>query len=277
MTVEVLLSVMNQTDLSIVDKCNIHSNCIIINQCDKEEQISVDREFGRIKMISTKERGLSRSRNMALENSTADICVLCDDDIVYVNGYEKIIKNAFQDLPHADLIVFNIRSMNTDIRPQEEFFCKAKKVPKHKMYSSVHIAFRRKKIKAANLKFDIRFGAGSGIYSMAEDSIFFSDAHKAGLSAYVYPAIIADLYSDKSSWFHGYDEKYFYDIGAFLQVSFPYFKYLYCFYYPFRLYKQMELKPCSCLEWIWNGIYGCKLGMSYSDYLDWRNKKNISN
>ena len=122
MVVEVLLSVMNQTDLSIIEKCNIHSNCIIINQCNREEQLSEDREYGRITMFSTKERGLSRSRNMALENSKAEICVLCDDDLVYVDGYESIIEKAFQELTDADIIVFNIRSMNTDIRPQEALF-----------------------------------------------------------------------------------------------------------------------------------------------------------
>lgn len=271
MSVEVLLSVMNQTDLSIVDKCNIHSDCIIINQCDREEVLSDSREYGRVLMISTKERGLSRSRNMALKNASADICVLCDDDIVYINGYETIIENAFRELPEADLIVFNINSMNPDIRPQETYFSRIKKVPKHKMYSSVHIAFRRKKIKETGLEFDIRFGAGSGIYSMAEDSIFFSGVHKAGLKAYVYPAVIANLYSDKSTWFHGYDERYFYDIGAFLQVAFPGLKYLYCLYYPLRLKKLTDLKPHSCLKWIWKGAHGCRNGLSYSEYMD--NKK----
>lgn len=267
MMVEVLLSVMNQLDMDIVEKCNIHSNCIIINQCDKEEIISEERAYGIIRMISTKERGLSRSRNMALNNSSSDICVLCDDDIVYVDGYETTIEKAFKELPDADIIVFNVHSMNTDVRPQEPLFSKIKRVPKHKMYSSVHIAFKRTAINRANLRFDIRFGAGSGIYSMAEDSIFFSAAHKAGLRAYTYPAVIADLYSEKSSWFQGYNDKYFYDVGAFLQAAFPFMKYIYCLYYPIRHRRLTKMNSLLCLKWIWRGVYGYKKGLSYTDYL----------
>lgn len=268
MVVEVLLSAMNQNDMGIVEKSNIRSNCIIVNQCDKDDRIIEERNFGKVEMISTKERGLSRSRNMALINSSADVCVLCDDDIVYVDGYNKTIEKAFCELPDADIIVFNVRSINTDVRAQEKLFDRIRRVPKYKMYSSVHIAFRRESIMKANLKFDTRFGAGSGMYSMAEDSLFFLKSHKAGLKAYTYPAVIADLYSDKSTWFRGYNEKYFFDIGAFLQAAFPMLKSVLCFYYPIRLRAVTKMSVFACLKWIWNGIDSYKNNMSYTDYVD---------
>lgn len=37
---------------------------------------------------------------------------------------------------------------------------------------------------------------------------------------FLYPAIFADLYSEKLSWFTGFDEKYFYDTGSFLKVAY---------------------------------------------------------
>ena len=37
MNVEVLLSTMNNDDFKIVKKCNIHSDVLIINQCDLEK------------------------------------------------------------------------------------------------------------------------------------------------------------------------------------------------------------------------------------------------
>ena len=273
MSVEVLLSAMNQTDMSLIDKCNIHSNCIMVNQCDRNESISENRDYGTVRMISTTERGLSRSRNMALKNSSADICVLCDDDIVYADGYERIIEKAFRKLPDADIIVFNIISKNTDIRPQEELFKKVKRVPKHKMYSSVHLAFRRKSIEKAGLLFDTRFGAGSGIYAMGEDSIFFSRALRSGLKAYVYPAVIADLYSEKSTWFHGYDARHYYDAGAFLQVAFPVKKYVYSLYYPLIHSRLSKLGPAECFKWVGRGIKGCKKNETFNEYLKNRKKK----
>lgn len=267
MNVEVLLSAMNLQNMDIAEKSNIHSDCIIINQCDKIGCCSEKKEYGIVRMIYTTERGLSKSRNMALANSKADICVLCDDDVIYVNNYDVIIKNAFKEIPDADLIVFNINSINTDVREQETYFKKIRRIPWYKMYSSVHIAFKRNSIVNNNLKFDERFGAGSGIYSMAEDSLFFAKVHQCGLKAYVYPAVIADLYTDKSSWFLGYNQKYFFDVGAFLQAAFPKLKYILSFYYPVRLRKQTKLRTLDCLRWIWKGIKGYNAGMSFFEFI----------
>ena len=275
MSVEVLLSAMGQTDMTLIEKCNIHSSCIMVNQCDRNETVFEDRDYGTVRMISTTERGLSRSRNMALKSASADVCILCDDDIVYVEGYEHIVESAFNELSDADIIVFNVNSKNTDIRPQEVLFKRVKRIPKYKMYSSVHIAFKRKSIEKAGLSFDTRFGAGSGCYAMGEDSIFFSRAYRSGLKAYVYPAVIADLYSEKSTWQRGYDEKFYYDEGAFLQAAFPYMKYFFSLYYPVKHRKYLKLSPVNCLKWIWRGIDGCKEGKTYNDFAaDQKNRTN---
>lgn len=268
MSLEILISAMNQDGLGLVDKCNIHSDCLIINQCNKNEVISDIREYGTVRMISTLERGLSKSRNMALNNSNADICVLCDDDVVYHAGYEEIILNAFQKTPDADVLVFNINSINTEIRKQEAYFKHTARIPWYKSYSSVHIAFKREKILKAGLQFDEKFGAGSGMYSMAEDSLFFAGIHKQGLKAYTYPAVIADLYCEKSSWFKGFNEKYFYDTGAFLHAAYPRLMYVMSFYYPMRLRQNTDLGKKQALKWVWNGIHGYKLGKNYNEYID---------
>ena len=97
MRIEVLLSTMNQKNFDIVEKCNIKSDAIIINQCN-EEKIEIKKySFGVVKMIYSKTRGLSKSRNLALENAKGDICILCDDDIVYYDNYVSIIENAFYE------------------------------------------------------------------------------------------------------------------------------------------------------------------------------------
>ena len=266
--IEILISAMGLRDVNIVDTANIHSNCLIINQCDKDDEYEVEKPYGIVRMISSKERGLSKSRNMALQYAKADICVLCDDDVVYFDGYEVTIEKAFSELPDADVIVFNINSKTPVSRPQETYFNKVKRIPWYKMYSSVHIAFRRERILKAGLAFDERFGAGSGMYSMAEDSIFFRNIHKKNLKAYVYPAVIADLYSEKSTWFHGYDERYFYDIGAFLATSFPFMKTIFSFYYAIHLREKTSLSLMNSLKWIWRGCEGIHLGISYEEYCE---------
>ena len=263
MKVEVLLATMYQDDWSIVKKCNINSNAIIINQCNQDKVEEISSSYGKIKFISTQERGLSKSRNMAIKNSTADICILSDDDIVFYTEYVDVIIKAFNELPDADVLVFNIISKNTDKRAQEKLFKRVKKIPFYKSYSSVHIAFKRKSIVDNDIVFDTNFGTGSGVYSFAEDSLFFAQIHKKKLKAYTYPAIIADLYTEESSWFHGFDKKYFYDTGAFLAAGYPCLKSLYKWYYPLRFCSRSELSFKMIMKYINKGIAGYKKKMPY--------------
>lgn len=266
MRIEVLLSTMNQKNFDIVEKCNIKSDAIIINQCN-EEKIEIKKySFGVVKMIYSKTRGLSKSRNLALENAKGDICILCDDDIVYYDNYVSIIENAFYENSTADLIVFNIKSINTNVRNQEKLFEKVKKIPFYKSYSSVHIAFKRKSIIDKKIVFDTNFGTGSGTYSFAEDSLFFNEVHKNKLISIVYPAIIAELYSEKSSWFQGFNKKYFYDTGAFVAACFPKTKWIFKWYYPFKLFKKTKLGFFEIIKYINDGIKGYKKKLSYDKY-----------
>lgn len=268
MKIEVLLSTMYQNEWNIVDKCNIRTDAVIVNQCNEEKVVTKEYPFGKIKMIYTCERGLSKSRNMALNNSTADICLLCDDDVVYHDTYLETVKKAFEQIPGADVIVFNIISKNPDKRVQEKLFHRVKKIPYHKSYGSVHIAFRRESILSAGLKFNTNFGTGSGLYSFAEDSLFFAEIHRCKLKSYIYPGVIADLYCEKSSWFRGFDEKYFYDTGAFLAAGYPILKNVFKWYYPLRLRKQSKLSIVKMVHNMDKGIYGYKQLKKYENERD---------
>ena len=91
MKLEVLLSCMNQKDLGIVKRSRITSDVLVINQADGEDIEEQVENGQRIRMFTTNERGLSRSRNMALKYAEGDICVLCDDDEIF----EKTIETKY--------------------------------------------------------------------------------------------------------------------------------------------------------------------------------------
>ena len=82
MELEVLLSVMN-LNIKDLDKMNISSKCVVINQCDKKEH----KKYKNFDIYSYKEVGLSNSRNRGLEHIKSDIILLCDDDVVYKDNY----------------------------------------------------------------------------------------------------------------------------------------------------------------------------------------------
>lgn len=113
MTIEVLVATMNQEDdCSLPIDMNIQSDAIIGNQCGRNEIKELEYNGHRIKYLSFAEKGVGLNRNNALMRSTADICVLADDDQIFVDGYSEIISNSFRQNPDADVIIFNLISKN---------------------------------------------------------------------------------------------------------------------------------------------------------------------
>ena len=81
---------------------NIHCNSLIINQCSYDSVKKKDA----IRIINTTERGLSKSRNMAIENSIGDICIIADDDLVYSEHMVTTVEKAYDKYKDASIIVF---------------------------------------------------------------------------------------------------------------------------------------------------------------------------
>lgn len=261
--IQVLVATMHQTNYSLLDKLNIQSDAVVINQCDYDRAKSFQYKDYSILWIDSTERGLSRSRNMALQNSTADVCVICDDDECLSDNYPKMIFNAYADLEKADFIAFNINRIGWN----EKEIIKPKKIGRFKTYSSVHITFIRRQIIEHGIVFDTRFGAGSGMYSCAEDAIFCMDCNKNGLKMYTYPGILCDVVCDKSTWFNGYNARYFYDVGAYLSVAYPCLKHVVKWYYPIRFRKISDTRVFDIIRSINNGIRGYKTQICYNEFL----------
>ena len=86
---------MHQKDDSIIKKSNLQTDAVVVNQCDRDSIedfffLNKDNKRCHVIFISTTERGLSRSRNMAIKNAIdADICLLSDDDERFEDDYEN--------------------------------------------------------------------------------------------------------------------------------------------------------------------------------------------
>lgn len=211
---EVLISCMNQIDSSIIKQTNIQSNVLIINQCslNREEHstyLDINNINHAVRVFYTTERGLARSRNMAICNAVDDICLLCDDDEVLEDNYDKIITDVFKRYPQADIITFNVHSSRNKVYPQQV---------KNVGYigamrtSSWEIAFRRKSIIRENIRFDIEMGSGTG-NGGGEEIRFLFDCLKKGLKIIHVPIYIATVRQTESQWFHGYTDTYFINQG----------------------------------------------------------------
>lgn len=211
MKCEVLVSTMNNNNYYQLKKNMNLNKCVIINQItDKNELINKkEKDF---KVLSFREKGLSKSRNRAISNSSGDICILADDDMYYQKNYEEIILNAYKKHSNADLIAFIVPHDNR----------KGKKILKEgkigflniMRIQSVQVTFKKKSIVENDIKFDENFGAGTK-YFCGEETIFLNDCRKKGLNIYFVPVEIARLKdTGVSTWFKGYDKQYFNTRGA---------------------------------------------------------------
>jgi len=209
---EVLLSAMHLKSWRYINSLNITGDCVVINQCDCDDREEISDYGRRIKFISSKQRGLSRSRNMAIENSEADVCIICDNDVEYIADYEKIILSKFSEYPYADIIVFFIKR-DENSKPYANSDCKLSHKLALKVFSP-EIAFRRKSLNSNNIRFKEEFGAGSR-YMMGEENIFLYECLRKKLKVIYTPTLIANLRYEESTWkTAGINEKYFKDRGA---------------------------------------------------------------
>lgn len=220
MNIEVLISAMNVDDISFYKRFNLSTDCLIINQTDHNSYEEVEEDGFKVRMISTDTRGLGRSRNLAILNSRADVVLFCDDDEVLEDDYERKIKEAFIEYPDVDFFVMKTiiyKDGVETIKVKEE---KDLKIYNALRYGSVHFAFKREKILEKNILLSTYFGAGTG-NGAGEDSIFIADCIRNKLRVRTSTKLIAKIYNDDSTWFTGFDEKFFYDKGKLSKALFP--------------------------------------------------------
>lgn len=99
---------MYQKDYSLLDKINVQSDVVVINQCEKSEEHKFKHKNYNIQWVNSIKRGLSKSRNDAIKKANNDICLLIDGDLVYIDKYDKIIIEQFEKHPEADMIAFQV-------------------------------------------------------------------------------------------------------------------------------------------------------------------------
>lgn len=217
---EVLVATMNQFDHSLLEKMNIKSDAVIANQTDFDLVEDFSYNGNKIKYLNFKEKGVGLNRNNAIMRSTADICVLADDDMVFFDNYVELVKEAYEKYPKADAIIFNIlqkgvkRRLNTK-KVNINFF-------NYMCYGAARITFRREFASYNGVYFNQNFGGGAK-HSSGEDTLFLSDLLHKKAKVIAVPVALAEIIDTRgSSWFKGYTEQFFIDKGILLKLCHPF-------------------------------------------------------
>lgn len=210
-----LISTMHQQDCAFLLQMNLTADAVVVNQTDRQADVSCEQNGRHVRMLSTTERGLSNSRNMLIEHATGDVAVIGDDDLEYVEGYEQIIQDAYRRHPEAEILAFcfsESRECETRVRFSRE---RQLNIFNISQVASVEITFRLSAVKG-RLSFCPLLGLGAP-FGCGEENAFLADALRKGLTIVQIPRTICcsrPAPQERIKWKDGYDRHYFLCKGA---------------------------------------------------------------
>ena len=242
MTFEIAIATMHKSKeqcLEMLNKENIHCDCLIVNQCDSDDYYEENLAGRRIRIIFTKERGLSKSRNMAIRNMQADIMSIGDDDLYYYDNFDKKILSYYELNPNADVVLFNMDDC------YKTFSDKTRKCNFLELsgYKSMQTTFKRKfknNKEVRSFSFNEYFGTGSSYVQSGEENIFLADLWRAGAKIFYCKEKILKRDEAESSWFKGYTESFIKDRGAIYYAISSFLYYLYILRFALKIRKKMN-------------------------------------
>ena len=200
--VEILLSTMNRASLDFLLPMFPFAhfsafNILVINQTTQDNLLTSD--YATVRVVNIFERGLSKSRNLAVSNASKKIGLLADDDLVFLQGFDDRIAAGFNRFTDAAVVKFNMVSF------EGVLFRKYPKVPtKHLSAlqrlnsSSCEIALNVDVVKQSGKVFDTRFGLGS-TFPLGEEPILLNELYQAGYGICHEPEIIVSHKAFKDS------------------------------------------------------------------------------
>ena len=216
-TLEILVATMHQTDFSKIEDMNIRCDAVFANQADRNGYDELEFDGHKARMVTTDQRGVGRNRNLALLYASADYVLFADDDMRYANDCVHQVVRAFEELPEADVIVFDVEFAGGVKNGHGTGPLPFRKSGK---YGTYQIAARRESLIKANVWFHQMFGGGCP-HSSGEDSLFLRDCYEKSLRVYTHSYVIGQNREGASTWFRGYNEKYFIDKGCWLSLALP--------------------------------------------------------
>jgi glycosyltransferase involved in cell wall biosynthesis len=196
MVINVLISTIDQGIYRVKDVILPFRNdvkYIISHQFTGTEKTPIPQELVRKDVVISQiaGRGVTKSRNIAIENATGDICIIADDDVSYTFKYIDNIIEFYKD-NRVDIACFKINTGKNDLE-YKNYPKGVVRLGKEINYqpSSIEITFLLNSIKKHNLTFDERFGLGSWLNGGGE-RFFIEDALDKNMDVYFVPKYIVN-------------------------------------------------------------------------------------
>lgn len=161
---------------------------IVVHQYTDSKFNYLPRDLERedVTVVHLSGKGVTKSRNHAIELADADIGLFSDDDVTYRPSDIDTLKKTFVENPEVDVAVFKIRTPPGD-PPYKSYSTQKETYKKAPSVGTIEIAFRIAKVRSYGIWFDERFGAGQELLIGSDEKIFVHDCIESGLNVTYFP------------------------------------------------------------------------------------------
>lgn len=171
---EILVATMNRSNLDFLIPMFPFAHfsqfsILVINQTNPENLIISDYE--NVRVINSYEKGLSKSRNLAVKNIARKVALIADDDVIFIPDFDSKILEAHQRNTNYSIICF--QTLTNENQPyisyrKEEFWMKEKDFGD---VLSIELSFKPENLRNKNIIFNEYFGLGAKFQDA--ESLFF--------------------------------------------------------------------------------------------------------
>lgn len=196
---EILIATMNRNNLDFLIPMFPFAHfsefsILIINQTNEENLLFS--EFENIRVINSYEKGLSKSRNLALENASKKILLIADDDVEFIPDFDQKIAIAYNENHEASIICLQAKTKEGKTYSnykKDSFWMRFKDLV---WVLSIEITFKREAIDSKNIRFNEHFGLGAQ-FQDAESLYFLRRAKYQNLKILFQPQniVVHEAYS----------------------------------------------------------------------------------
>lgn len=154
--------------------------------CDVPQMLLERDDF---EIVVTHTRGISRNRNIAIESSSAPLCLMGDDDVDYSAEGLRTLAAMLEAHPDTDVAACRYTCCGRYVKPYPEDVCPERKAPRGWYITAYELAFRRERV-TGRVRFNEKISIGTEVIRCGEEDVFLIDARRAGLSVSLFPVTI---------------------------------------------------------------------------------------
>lgn len=227
MNIEVLMTTAHKNNIQFIQEKNISSDLLIINTTFYDHLYTITKK---VRLINSSKSSISENVNIMLNHSKGDICVLSNDETIFISDYEYMINKAYEDNPQYDVIVFQYLDI---LRGLKKNYKKSKRKINYCTLNNVElneITFKRDKVLENGIKFNTNFGYGTK-YNHGVASLFLKSCLNNNLRVLYIPEPI--VIRKNNIWYTELNDKLF-SIGATYFELYGYKSYLYLPYFTIK-------------------------------------------